>query len=74
MLVITDYDLRWVEVSVLHRITASNIIKCLTQIFATHGFPETIVSDNATQFIGAEFKEFLVLNAIQNRHIVPYWS
>ncbi len=73
LLVITDYYSRWVEVSVLHRITASNIVKCLTRIFATHGLPETIVSDNATQFTGTEFKEFLALNAIQHRRITPYW-
>lgn len=73
LLVITDYYSRWVEVSVLHCITACNIIKCLTRIFATHGFPETIVSDNTTQFTVVEFRELLALNTIQHRCSTPYW-
>lgn len=54
-------------------LSVCSIIKCLTQMFATHGFPEKIVSDNAAQFTGAEFKEFLALNAILHRRITPYW-
>ena len=42
------------------------------QIFATHGLPERIVTDNGPQFCSQEFKEFLKVNGIQHAFSAPY--
>lgn len=39
--------------------TSAATIECLCTSFSNHGLPELIVSDNATCFVSAEFKEFL---------------
>ena len=37
--------------------TSSEAIRYLRQLFAQFGIPETIVSDNGTQFTSTDFKE-----------------
>jgi len=38
--------------------TSSSTIRYLRQLFAQFGIPETIVSDNGTQFVSANLKNF----------------
>ena len=44
----------------------------LRRIFATHGFPEMLVSDNRTAFTREEFRQFLKLNGIRPDTSAPY--
>ncbi len=46
-------------------------MKVLRMLFATHGIPDTIVSDNGTGFISQEFKTFLRKNGIRQVNIAP---
>ena len=57
-LVVTDYYSRWLEVRQLHSTTASSVINKFRMIFATHGIPEVVVSDNGPQFQCREFHGF----------------
>ena len=41
-------------------------------MFATHGLPSIIVSDNGTQFTSQQFVDFLQRNGIQHHFIAPY--
>ena len=41
-------------------------------MFATHGLPEILVSDNGTAFTSAEFQEFLRRNGIRHITTAPY--
>ena len=52
--------------------TSQNTIRRLRSIFATHGLPEILVSDNGTAFTSAEFQEFIRLNGICYITSVPY--
>lgn len=45
-LVVVDYYSKWIEVNSLKNKTADNVIKKLKSLFATHGIPKYIVSDN----------------------------
>ena len=52
-------------------LTTATIDK-LRSIFATHGLPQTIVSDNGPAFTSAEFKEFLRRNGVEHVFSLPY--
>ncbi|UYV68986.1 K02A2.6-like [Cordylochernes scorpioides] len=58
-LVIIDYYSRFPEMIQLDRLTANVVVRSCKSIFARHGIPETVVSDNGTQFGAArEFANF----------------
>ena len=57
-LIAVDYFSRYPEVISLSSTTSSNIIRTLKSIFARHGIPTTVVSDNGPQYSSQEFKEF----------------
>ena len=47
-------------------------IAVLTNLFASYGLPEQIVSDNGPQFTSAEFSDFMRLNGVKHIRTVPY--
>ena len=58
LLVVCDYYSNYIEVSRLTRATSSSVIRVLKEIFARYGVPDTLVTDNGTQFASAEFAVF----------------
>lgn len=54
---IVDYYSRWIEIIHLNKTTANSVVNKCKQLFAVHGIPEILVSDNGPQFQG-DFKEF----------------
>ena len=56
ILVVVDAYSKWIEAKVVHSATTQVTIEQLRGLFATHGLPDTIVSDNGTCFTSAEFK------------------
>ena len=71
-LILIDAHTKWIEVCKMKFITSSVTIERLRSIFATHGLPKLIVTDNATTFTSAEFQEFLRLNGIINKTSAPF--
>ena len=59
-LVIVDYNSRYIDLAHLPNITSSTVVNKMKNSFAHHGIPETVISDNGTQFTSAEFKTFSV--------------
>ncbi|UYV80861.1 K02A2.6-like [Cordylochernes scorpioides] len=60
-LIVCDYYSRYPEISLLQNLTAQEVISRLKSIFARHGIPETVRSDNGPQFqkvLGSEFSKF----------------
>ena len=57
-LVIIDYFSNHLEVALLKSTTSSSIITHMKSIFARHGIPEMVVSENWPQFASEEFAEF----------------
>ena len=70
-LVVTDYYSLWLEVRQLHSTTASSVINKFRMIFATHGIPEVVVSDNGPQFQCREFHGFAREYDFQHRTSSP---
>lgn len=73
VLVVIDYYSRYMELEIMHKITAQETIKRLKRIFRTWGPPRTITLDNAKQFVSLEFEEFCKQSGIHLNHSSPYW-
>ncbi|XP_064091616.1 uncharacterized protein K02A2.6-like [Macrobrachium nipponense] len=71
-LILVDAYSKWPEVIPMQTTSSVATIKSLMQIFATHGLPERIVTDNGPQFTSQEFKEFLNVNGIQHTLSATY--
>ena len=54
-LVIIDSHSKWIEVFAVKSATSAATVRYLQQLIAQFGIPETIVSDNRTQFVATEF-------------------
>ena len=57
-LLVVDYFSRYPEVIQLATTTSKKVIGALKSVFARHGIPEEVVSDNGPQFALDEMKEF----------------
>ncbi|XP_044168232.1 uncharacterized protein K02A2.6-like [Acropora millepora] len=58
-LIVIDYYSRYVEVAAMTKTTkSSEVIRALMSIFARHGIPEQVRSDNSPQYDSAEFSHF----------------
>ena len=57
-LVVVDSYSGWFEIDVLTTMTSKAIINKLKRQFATHGIPQTLMSDNCPNFVSKEFKDF----------------
>eukprot|EP00731_Ephydatia_muelleri_P015662 Em0009g86a len=53
-------------------LTGWQAIKILRNLFATHGLPEIVVSDNGSAFTSAEFQTFVKRNGIKHVRSAPY--
>ena len=57
-ILVVDYFSRYVEVQTLSSTTSASVISVLKSIFARHGIPETLVSDNGPQYASQEMENF----------------
>ncbi|KAG8191123.1 hypothetical protein JTE90_010047 [Oedothorax gibbosus] len=71
-LILVDAYSKWLEVVHMTSTTSLALIKVLRRIFATHGIPDSIVSDNQTTFTSLEFREFAERNQIRLIRVAPY--
>jgi len=72
LLLIDDYS-RYPEVEVIESTSASTTIPALRKMFATHGVPEQIKTDNGPPFQGEAFREFAREKGFTHRRITPEW-
>ena len=59
-LIAIDYFSRYPEVITLSSTTSKSVILALKTIFARHGIPETVISDNGPQYSSEEFQQFAI--------------
>lgn len=69
---IIDAHSKWLEIFQMQSTTSTATIQCLRDTFARYGLPERIVSDNAPNFVSAEFSHFLKQNGIKHTTSVSY--
>ena len=71
-MIVVDAHSKWPEVILMTTTTASKTIEELRKLFATHGLPEQLVSDNGPQFIADEFRAFMRNKGIKHINSAPY--
>ena len=73
LLILIDAYSKWIEAFPVKSTTSSMVIlQCLRSVLAWFGLPDTIMSDNATCFVSAEFEQFRTLNGIRHVTSSPY--
>ena len=70
---IIDSASRWPDLHVTRSTTSDTVIKYLNKTFATHGYPEKIVTDNAPNLVSAKVEEFCSEYGIKHKKATPYW-
>ena len=73
LLVVVDYNSRWMEVDVLVSTSSRVIIKCLERHFARYGVPESLRTDNAANLVIQEVEEFLAEYGVKHKISILYW-
>lgn len=71
-LVTVDAHSKWLDIHPMSAATSTSTIGKLREMFATHGLPETIVSDNGSVFTSTEFQQFVKKNGITHCTTAPY--
>ena len=57
-LISVDYYSRYIDISHLSNMTTKTVISKTKNLFAHHGIPETVITDNGPQFTSGEFQSF----------------
>ena len=69
--VVLDSHSKWLKVIPLTSTTTEKTLEVLSILFATHGLPEQLVSDNGPQFSSAEFEMCMKRNGIKHISSAP---
>jgi len=71
--VAVDYYSRYFEIAILKATQTKHVVMALENMFATHGLPSSITSDNGAQFVSEEFAQFMTTNGIEHHYTTPLW-
>ena len=71
-IVLQDYYSKWPEVGFTEDITSAGVISFLNSVFAREGYVRELVTDNGTQFVSAEFEDYLQVKGIRHLRFSNY--
>ena len=72
-LLIVDYYSRYIEIAKLKGTTSEEVILHTKSIFARHGIPEVVISDNGPQFSAENYTRFATEYHFQHITSSPYY-
>ena len=58
-LVLVDAHSKWMDAHLMQSVTSAKTIEKLCIIFANHGIPSKVITDNDPTFTSFEFQEFM---------------
>uniref|UniRef100_UPI00109F456C uncharacterized protein K02A2.6-like n=1 Tax=Podarcis muralis TaxID=64176 RepID=UPI00109F456C len=71
-MVVVDAYSKWLEVALMPSTTTEAVIRVLRGLFATHGCPDVLVSDNGPQFTSGTFERYLLGLGIRHALTAPF--
>ena len=71
-LVVVDAYSKWPEVRYMSSTTACHTVEVLKEIFATHGYPHLLVSDNGPQLTADHLESYLLNHHVLHHRSAPY--
>ena len=71
-LIAVDAHSKWPEVKIMSSTPTTKSVEVLRTMFATHGLPAQVVTDNGPQFTSEEFNVFMKMNGIHHVTSAPY--
>ncbi|CAB3984231.1 sec1 family domain-containing 2 [Paramuricea clavata] len=72
-LVVADYYSRYIEVVKLENTTSRTVVNHMKSIFARHGIPSVVRSDNGPQYTATEYKQFAQKWNFEHQTSSPYY-
>ena len=72
LFVIIDSLTKWPEVFIVKNINLETIIECLESLFLGWGFPDSVISNNDSQFVSEKLNRFLTECKIDHKLTWPY--
>ena len=72
-ILLVDYYSPYVEVQKLSTITSAGVLSFLKAMFAHHGIPTTLLSDNGPQFSSKKFQDFTTAYCFQHVTSSPHF-
>ena len=73
LLVVIDRYSRFPEVDIVHSTKAAAVIPKLDRMFAVHGIPDVLISDNGPPFNSTDYKQYLETLGITPKFSTPLW-
>ena len=73
VLVVIDAYSKNPEVEIIKSTAAKEVLPAMERIFATHGIPETLKSDNGSPFHGQAFRSFAEEKGFKHQKTTPLW-
>ena len=70
ILVLVDYYTLYYEAEITQTTNTRRVIEILDKVFAVHGLPFSVKTDNGPQF-GVEFEEYMAENNIVHHLVTP---
>jgi transposase InsO family protein len=75
VLLAADYFTKWFEAIALKKVTSENMVEFAKEhIVYRLGIPQTITTDQGTQFTSSEFREFAESMGIKLLNSSPYYA
>ena len=71
---IVDYYSKYMDVVELSQTTSSSVINAMKSVFACHGIPQTLRTDNRPQYSSYEFKTFCKQFRIEHETSSPHFQ
>ena len=72
-LLVVDYYSRFIEIAKLSTLTSEEVVQYCKSIFARHGIPEEVITDNGPQFVAQRFADFAQEYHFQHITSSPYY-
>ena len=72
VVVIIDVFTRYIELFACKGATSKEAAECLVKVFGRYGLPETVVSDNGTQYVNTMMSQLYDMCSIDSKRCTPY--